>query len=79
MKVKELDLTANVAWSPDAVSPVYLATGTAAQQLDATFSTSSALEVYELRLAETGHEMPKAASVPVEHRYHKLVWGQASG
>ena len=37
MKVKELDVTANLAWSPDAVSPVYLATGTAAQQLDATF------------------------------------------
>ena len=47
MKVKEIELTANVAWSPDAVTPVYLATGTAAQQLDATFSTSSALEVYE--------------------------------
>ena len=80
MKVKELDLTANVAWSPDAVSPVYLATGTAAQQLDATFSTSSALEIHELRLAETGHEMPKAASIPVDHRYHKVVWGgQTSG
>ena len=37
MKVKEIDVTANLAWSPDAVSPVYLATGTAAQQLDATF------------------------------------------
>ena len=79
MKVKELELTANAAWSPAAVSPVYLATGTAAQQLDATFSTTSALEIHELNLAETGHEMPKAASVPVDHRYHKLVWGQASG
>ena len=78
MKVKEIELTANVAWSPDAVSPVYLATGTAAQQLDATFSTSSALEIHELRLSETGHEMPKAATIPVDHRYHKLVWGQAS-
>ena len=56
MKVKEIELTANVAWSPDAVSPVYLATGTAAQQLDDTFSTTSALEIHELRLSETGRD-----------------------
>ena len=37
MKIKEVDRTANVAWSPAAQHPIYLATGTAAQQLDATF------------------------------------------
>ena len=47
--------------------------------VNATFSTSSALEVHELRLGDAGSEMPKVASVPVEHRYHKLVWGHASG
>ena len=75
MKVKELDLTANVAWSPAKVSPVYLAAGTAAQQLDATFSTHSALEIYRLDLAESGHGMPKISASPVEHRYQKIVWG----
>jgi len=37
MKIKELDRTANVAWSPANQHPIYLAAGTAAQQLDATF------------------------------------------
>ena len=37
MRVKEVDKTANVAWSPALQHPVYIAAGTAAQQLDATF------------------------------------------
>jgi len=37
MKLKEIDRTANVAWSPASQHPIYLAAGTAAQQLDATF------------------------------------------
>ena len=37
MKVKEVNRTANIAWSPASQYPIYLAAGTAAQQLDATF------------------------------------------
>ena len=37
MRVKEIDRTANVAWSPASQHPIYIAAGTAAQQLDATF------------------------------------------
>ncbi|XP_015757210.1 PREDICTED: protein transport protein Sec31A-like [Acropora digitifera] len=37
MKVKEVNRTANIAWSPALQYPIYLAAGTAAQQLDATF------------------------------------------
>lgn len=75
MKVKEIDRTANIAWSPAPQVPVYLAAGTAAQQLDATFSTSSSLEIYSLNLSETGHDLPCVASLAVEQRFHKLVWG----
>ena len=46
MKVKEVDRTANIAWSPQTQVPIYLAAGTAAQQLDASFSTNSNLEIY---------------------------------
>ena len=46
MKVKEIDRTANIAWSPQNQVPTYLAAGTAAQQLDASFSTNSNLEIY---------------------------------
>ena len=77
--------------------PIYLAAGTAAQQLDASFSTNSNLEVsllsysspssspsrtfqvYALNLSESGHDMPLVASLPVEQRYHKLVWGGGAG
>ena len=37
MKVKELSRTGNVAWSPSNLQSIYLACGTVAQQLDATF------------------------------------------
>jgi len=77
MKVKEVDRTANIAWSPASQVPVYLAAGTAAQQLDATFSTSSCLEIYSLNLAESGHGLPCVASLPVDQRFHKLVWGSS--
>ena len=77
MKVKEVDVTANIAWSPCTVSPIYVAAGTAAQQLDATFSTNSALEIYDLNLAEDGLCMKKVVSIPTENRFHKVVWGQA--
>ena len=68
MKVKELDVTANFSWSPQSDSVVRLATGTAAQQLDATFSTSSTLEIHKLDLGESGHQMPKVASLNVDSR-----------
>ena len=75
MKIKEIDRTANVAWSPAVQYPVYLAAGTAAQQLDATFSTSAALEIFALNLSEPGMEMELVGSLPSESRFHKLVWG----
>ena len=37
MKVKEIHRTANIAFSPPKHQPILLASGTAAQQLDATF------------------------------------------
>ena len=43
MKVKELQKTVNVAWSPQQQYPIYLAAGSAAQQLDS--SGSSVLEI----------------------------------
>jgi len=68
MKVKEIKRTANVAWSPAEQYPIYLAAGTAAQQLDATFSTSAALEIFSLDLSSNDLEMPRHASVESEHR-----------
>nr|XP_032825144.1 protein transport protein Sec31A-like isoform X2 [Petromyzon marinus] len=75
MKLKEIDRTANQAWSPAAQHPIYLATGTSAQQLDATFSTNAALEVFELDLADSSTDLKLRGTLTTENRYHKLVWG----
>ncbi|XP_015837847.2 protein transport protein Sec31A isoform X1 [Tribolium castaneum] len=75
MKVKDVERTANVAWSPKNQSPILLAAGTAAQQLDASFSTNATLEIYSLNLGELGPDMVLKAATPSEHRFHKIIWG----
>jgi protein transport protein SEC31 len=100
MKVKEIDATANMAWSPGRrkahfyhllftsyllrvwdisgpAVPIMIAAGTSAQQLDASFNTSSSLDIYELDLTDSNNEMGKVCSFGVDNRYHKLVWGDA--
>ncbi|KAJ1218742.1 hypothetical protein NDU88_006318, partial [Pleurodeles waltl] len=75
MKLKEIERTAMQAWSPASHHPIYLATGTSAQQLDATFSTTASLEIFELDLADHSLDMKSCATFPSTHRYHKLIWG----
>uniref|UniRef100_A0A663LX42 Protein transport protein Sec31A n=1 Tax=Athene cunicularia TaxID=194338 RepID=A0A663LX42_ATHCN len=78
MKLKEVDRTAMQAWSPAQQHPIYLATGTSAQQLDATFSTSASLEIFELDLSDPSLNMKSCATFSSSHRYHKLIWGPHS-
>ncbi|NXF49458.1 SC31A protein, partial [Oceanites oceanicus] len=78
MKLKEVDRTAMQAWSPAQQHPIYLATGTSAQQLDATFSTSASLEIFELDLSDPLLDMKSCATFSSSHRYHKLIWGPHS-
>ncbi|XP_077157155.1 protein transport protein Sec31A isoform X8 [Paroedura picta] len=75
MKLKEIDRTAMQAWSPAQHHPIYLATGTSAQQLDATFSTNASLEIFELDLTDPSLDMKSCATYSSTHRYHKLIWG----
>uniref|UniRef100_A0A672MYW8 Protein transport protein Sec31A n=1 Tax=Sinocyclocheilus grahami TaxID=75366 RepID=A0A672MYW8_SINGR len=75
MKLKEVNRTAMQAWSPAQQHPICLAAGTSAQQLDATFSTSASLEIFELDLADPTLAMKSCGSFSSPHRYHKLVWG----
>lgn len=55
MKVKELQKTVNVAWSPAQLNSIWLAAGTAAQQLDT--SSNPVLEIYSANLSEPGYDM----------------------
>ncbi|XP_050646061.1 protein transport protein Sec31A isoform X20 [Macaca thibetana thibetana] len=75
MKLKEVDRTAMQAWSPAQNHPIYLATGTSAQQLDATFSTNASLEIFELDLSDPSLDMKSCATFSSSHRYHRLIWG----
>ncbi|XP_078400664.1 protein transport protein Sec31A isoform X6 [Cetorhinus maximus] len=75
MKLKEINRTAVQAWSPAHQHPIYLAAGTSAQQLDATFSTNAALEIFELDLADSTLDMKSCGTFSSPHRYHKLIWG----
>uniref|UniRef100_A0AAX7V6W9 Protein transport protein Sec31A n=1 Tax=Astatotilapia calliptera TaxID=8154 RepID=A0AAX7V6W9_ASTCA len=75
MKLKVINRTAIQSWSPAQHHPIYLATGTSAQQLDASFSTNASLEFFELDLAEPSLDMKSCGSLSSSHRYHKLAWG----
>lgn len=66
MKVKELQKTVNVAWSPVQQNPILLAAGTAAQPIDD--SSNAVLEVYDVNLAENGYDMILRGTQPSEHR-----------
>ncbi|CAJ1070098.1 protein transport protein Sec31A isoform X2 [Xyrichtys novacula] len=74
MKLKEIKRTAIQSWSPAQHHPIYLATGTSAQQLDASFSTNASLEFFELDLTDPNLDMKSCGSFASSHRYHKLVW-----
>ncbi|CAB1318039.1 unnamed protein product [Coregonus sp. 'balchen'] len=48
---------------------------TSAQQLDASFSTTASLEIFELDLADPSLDMKLRGAYSSSHRYHKLAWG----
>uniref|UniRef100_A0A1L8DVY5 Protein transport protein Sec31A n=1 Tax=Nyssomyia neivai TaxID=330878 RepID=A0A1L8DVY5_9DIPT len=74
MKVKELQKTVNVAWSPVQQNPIYLAAGTAAQQLDTSFGNTSTLEIFSVNLSDPGYDMELKGSQTSSYKFHKIVW-----
>lgn len=68
MKIKELQRTVNVAWSPAKEHPIYLAAGTAAQQLDTNFNSSAAIELYNVNLADASYDMALAATQASQYK-----------
>nr|XP_001921581.3 protein transport protein Sec31A isoform X3 [Danio rerio] len=74
MRVKEILRTATQAWSPARQHPAYLALGTAAQQLDASFNTSSALEIFDMDFSDTSMDMKLRGTLATSNRFHSLIW-----
>ncbi|NXF36356.1 SC31B protein, partial [Nyctibius bracteatus] len=75
MKLKEIERTAVQAWSPATNHPIYLATGTSAQQLDASFSTNATLEIFEVDFRDPSLDMKQKGTLTASNRFHKLIWG----
>ncbi|KAM6066676.1 protein transport protein Sec31B isoform 2-T2 [Chlamydotis macqueenii] len=75
MKLKEIERTAVQAWSPANNHPIYLATGSSAQQLDASFSTNATLEIFEVDFRDPSLDMKQKGTLPASNRFHKLIWG----
>ncbi|MEE6525282.1 hypothetical protein FKM82_025181, partial [Ascaphus truei] len=68
MKLKEIERSAVQVWSPANQHPVYLATGTSAQQLDASFNTNAALEIFEVDFGDPHPDMQRRGVYPVSSR-----------
>ncbi|KRT79704.1 WD40 domain-containing protein, partial [Oryctes borbonicus] len=79
MKVKDIERTANIAWSPVKHPSILLAAGTAAQQFDASFSTNASLEIYSLNVSDPSIDTELNGSANCEHRFHKIIWGSFGG
>lgn len=75
MKLKEINITASIAWSPGTVNPSYLACGTSAQQLDSSFSSNSQLQIYDLDLSNAVLDAKVVASIDTPARFNSIVWG----
>uniref|UniRef100_A0A671XYY1 Protein transport protein Sec31A n=1 Tax=Sparus aurata TaxID=8175 RepID=A0A671XYY1_SPAAU len=74
MRLKEIQRTAHQAWSPAGHHPIHLALGTSAQQLDASFNTTAALEIFEVDFSDPSLEMQLKGSLPTTNRLHSIVW-----
>ncbi|KAM3591788.1 uncharacterized protein V6R79_007404 [Siganus canaliculatus] len=74
MRLKEIQRTAHQAWSPAVHHPIHLALGTSAQQLDASFNTTAALEIFEVDFSDPSLEMQLKGSLPTTNRLHSIVW-----
>lgn len=56
---------------------IYLAAGTAAQQLTSTFSSESAIKIYDINLSNPGYEMVLRSSQETPRPFHKILWSPA--
>jgi len=79
VKIKEVTATANYAWSPNDVDSIYMAAGTAAQQLDASFSSNAKIEIYSIDFTSNELTAPCIGQIDTTNRFQKVVWGSSSG
>ncbi|GAB2289001.1 hypothetical protein Dimus_023304 [Dionaea muscipula] len=71
MELKTVNRPAMVALSPE--SP-YLAAGTAAGQVDESFSTSAFLEIFKLEFQSDDRQLPLLGQCASSQRFYRLSW-----
>jgi protein transport protein SEC31 len=69
MRLGTLDRTAAMAWCPLLGSPPLLALGTIAGAMDASFSSQTELELYEIS-PSSGDSFKRTGSMSINARYH---------
>lgn len=70
MKIKESNnKIAHVAWSPAQIYPAYIVSGTAAEQLDSSFSTKSTLDILKLDLTNFNTDLEVAGTINTDSRF----------
>jgi len=67
MKIKELQKTVNIAWSPAQQQQILLAAGTAAQQFDS--NANSTLELYSPNFSDATYDLELKASVASQYKW----------
>ncbi|EDV98408.1 protein transport protein Sec31A [Drosophila grimshawi] len=72
MKIKELQKTVNIAWSPLQQQQILLAAGTAAQQFDS--NANATLEIYSPSIGDASYDLELKASVASDYKFQKLIW-----
>ncbi|XP_010331486.3 protein transport protein Sec31B isoform X5 [Saimiri boliviensis] len=78
MKLKELERPAVQVWSPASQYPLYLATGTSAQQLDSSFSTNGTLEIFEVDFRDPSLDLKRKGVLSASSRgILSVSWSQA--
>jgi protein transport protein SEC31 len=67
--IKKVERTSTTAWSPSEYEEPLLALGTVAGAMDASFSTKTELEIFNVDLQSSTKEMIKIASIAANARY----------
>ncbi|KAK9471062.1 uncharacterized protein V1510DRAFT_219806 [Dipodascopsis tothii] len=81
VKLKEIPRTAAFAWSPGSHQP-FIASGTVAGAVDADFSSTTTLDIWDLNLIDksvNGFQLDAPeVSINTDARFYDLAWGAAS-
>lgn len=73
--LKQLDRAARTAWCPSSKFRTLIASGTIAGTIDDSFETKSQLEIYDIDLGSSSHEMRLLGSIGSKDCFHSVAWG----